>query len=252
MSQSTESTTESNPFTKPGFIIAAALVVALIAAAVVIFLLPKGQDTAQPAPGTAAPANSATASPTASAAAGKSICGLPASSETTLGSAPKSKWELVGRMATPTDPKTSGPGLTDESGFRSCFAHSPTGALYAAMNVAALGSSGAPDLEVKLADKLLVPGTGRDVAMRESSAGASSSGNGTTIQVQGFLIKSYTPSEASVDLAFKTDTGALGHSTLSMRWMDGDWKVKPDDDGVTFSNVSQLRDLSGFILWSGI
>ena len=54
MSQSTESTTESNPFTKPGFIIAAALVVALIAAAVVIFLLPKGQDTAQPAPGTTA------------------------------------------------------------------------------------------------------------------------------------------------------------------------------------------------------
>ncbi len=50
MSQSTESTTESNPFTKPGFIIAAALVVALIAAAVVIFLLPKGQDNAQPAP----------------------------------------------------------------------------------------------------------------------------------------------------------------------------------------------------------
>lgn len=252
MSQSTESTTESNPFTKPGFIIAAALVVALIAASVVIFLLPKGQDTAQPAPGTAAPANSATATPTASAAAGKSICGLSPSSETTLGSAPKSKWELVGRMATPTDPKTFGPGLTDESGFRSCFANSPTGALYAAMNVAALGSSGAPDLEVKLADKLLVPGTGRDVALRESSAGASSSGNGTTIQVQGFLIKSYTPSEASVDLAFKTDTGALGHSTLSMRWMDGDWKVKPTDDGVTFSNVSQLRDLSGFILWSGI
>ena len=56
MSQSTESTTESNPFTKPGFIIAAALVVALIAAAVVIFLLPKGQDTAQPAPALGGPA----------------------------------------------------------------------------------------------------------------------------------------------------------------------------------------------------
>ena len=77
MSQSTESTTESNPFTKPGFIIAAALVVALIAAAVVIFLLPKGQDTAQPAPGTAASGNSATASPSATADAGKSVCGLP-------------------------------------------------------------------------------------------------------------------------------------------------------------------------------
>jgi hypothetical protein len=34
--------------------------------------------------------------------------------------------------------------------------------------------------------------------------------------------------------------------------MDGDWKVKPADDGVTFSGVSQLSDLSGFILWSGV
>jgi hypothetical protein len=103
MSQSTESTTESNPFTKPGFIIAAALVVALIAAAVVIFLLPKGQDTAQPAPGTAASANPVAASPSATADAGKSVCGLPSSTETALGAAPKSEWELVGKMAAPTD-----------------------------------------------------------------------------------------------------------------------------------------------------
>ena len=96
MSQSTESTTESNPFTKPGFIIAAALVVALIAAAVVIFLLPKGQGNAQPAPSPTESGNSATASPSASAAAGKSVCGLPSSSETALGAAPKTKWELVG------------------------------------------------------------------------------------------------------------------------------------------------------------
>ena len=252
MSQSTESTTEGNPFTKPGFIIAAALVVALIAAAVIVFLLPKGQDNAQPAPGTAASANPATASPSATAVAGKSVCGLPSGTETALGTAPKSKWELIGKMAAPTDPKTFGPGMTDESGFRSCFSHSPTGALYAAMNAAALGSSGAAELEMKLADKLLVPGAGRDAAMRETKAGTSSSGNNTTIQVQGFLIKSYTAAEATVDLAFKTDTGALGHSTLSMRWMDGDWKVKPTDDGVTFSNVSQLRDLSGFIPWAGI
>lgn len=251
MSQSTESTTESNPFTKPGFIIAAALVVALIAAAVVIFLLPKGQGNAQPAPAPSESGNSATASPSASTGVAKSVCGLPTSSETTLGTAPKSKWELVGRMATPTDPETFGPGVTDESGFRSCFAHTPTGALYAAMNVAALGSTGSPELATKLADKLLVPGPGRDAAMQDAST-VSSSGNNTTVQVRGFLIKSYTPSEANIDLAFETNNGALGHSTLSMRWIDGDWKVKPADDGVTFSSVAQLRDLSGFILWSGV
>ncbi|MBT1003969.1 hypothetical protein KIH31_15375 [Paenarthrobacter sp. DKR-5] len=253
MSQSTESTSESSPFTKPGFIIAAALVVVLIATTLVIFLLPKDRNNAQAAPGTAQSSTSAPmTSPGTAPAADESICGLPSSPDTALGTAPKTKWELVGRMATPTDPATFGPGVTDASGFRSCFAHSPTGALYAAMNVAALGSSGSRELEKKLADKLLVPGTGRDAALREINAGSSSAGNGTTIQVQGFLIKSYTDSEADVDLAFKTDTGALGHTTLSMRWMNGDWKVKPADDGVTFSSVSQLSDLSGFILWAGI
>ncbi|MBX7445980.1 MULTISPECIES: hypothetical protein [unclassified Arthrobacter] len=248
MSQSTESTTESDPFTRPGFIIAAALVVALVAAGIVIFLLPKGQSNAEPAPATS---STATARPSASSDGGKSICGLPSSSETSLGTAPTSKWELVGKMATPADPEV-GPGKTDTSGFRSCFAHSPTGSLYAAMNVAALGSSGNPDILKQVADKLLVPGSGRDAALKETASGTSSSGSSTTIQVKGFLLKSYTPSEASVDLAFATETGALGRTTFSMRWMDGDWKVKPSDDGATFGHISQVRDLSGFILWSGI
>lgn len=248
MSQSTESTTESNPFTRPGFIVAAALVVALIAAGIVIFLLPKGQSNAEPAP---ASSSTATGSPSASSDGGNSICGLPSSSQTSVGTAPTSRWELVGKMATPTDPEV-GPGKTDANGFRSCFAHSPTGALYAAMNVAALGSSGKPDILKQVADKLLVPGAGRDAAMKETASGTSSSGSSTTIQVKGFLLKSYTPSEASVDLAFATETGALGRTTFSMRWMDGDWKVKPSDDGATFGHISQIRDLSGFILWSGV
>ncbi|MEV7663595.1 hypothetical protein [Paenarthrobacter sp. NPDC089316] len=249
MSQSTESTTEANPFTKPGFLIAAALVVALIAAAVLIFLIPKGQGNAQPAP--TEPTSPAATSPSAPTEAGKSVCGLPAGTEKSLGTAPPSKWELVGRMATPTDPKTFGPGVTDESGFRSCFAQSPTGALYAAMNVAALGSTGSPELVSKLADKLLMPGTGRDTAMREAAAKPTSP-SATSIQVRGFLIKSYTPSESTVDLAFETSSGALAHLTLSMRWMEGDWKVMPADDGKTYNGPSQIRDLSGFILWSGV
>ncbi|RNL51832.1 hypothetical protein [Arthrobacter oryzae] len=250
MSQSTESTTESNPFTKPGFIIAAALVVALIAAAVVIFLLPKGDSNAQPAP--AASPESASAAPTKSAdAVGKSVCGLPSSTETALGTAPKSKWELVGKMAAPTDPKTFGPGVTDGDGFRSCFANSPTGALYAAANMIALGSSGTQD-EFKLAEKFLVPGPGRDAAIKAAKTRTSAAGSGETAQVSGFLIKSYSPTEADVDLAIKLPNGALAHSVLSLRWVAGDWKVKASDDGQIFNGVAQLSDLSGFILWSGV
>jgi len=245
MSQSTESTTESNPFTKPGFIIAAALVVALIAAAVVIFLLPKGQHTAQPAPGTAAPENSATASPTASAAAGKSVCGLPASSESSLGAAPETKWELVGTMAAPTDSKI-GPGKTDDQGIRSCFAHTPTGALYAAVNLWALGID--PSKERAIAEQLAAKGPGRDAGMKALPTSAPASA--VKIQIAGFNV-SYTADQAVVELAFKADTGALASVRTTLLWQDGDWKGVVADNGAPLEEPRQVRDLSGFIPWSG-
>ncbi len=248
MNQSPE-TTNSNPFTKPGFIIAAALVIALIAATIVIFLLPKNQDNAQPTP--AETSSTSVAIPSISTGTNESVCGLPSSSDTALGTAPKSNWELVGRMATPTDPATAGPGLTDNDGFRSCFANSPTGALYAASNVIALGSSPEQD-ELKLADRLLVPGPGRDAAMKSAGRLPSPTSSSDSAQIRGFLLKSYSASEADVDLAVELPNGALVHSVLSLRWVDGDWKVKAADDGQIFSSTSQLSDLSGFLLWSGV
>lgn len=257
MSQSPDSTTEPNPFTKPGFIISAALVLALIAAVVVIFLLPKGQDKAQSAQPPTAGSNSVSGTPSPSNSGDdnnvmrESVCGLPLTDELALGTAPTSNWELLDKMAVPTDPGTFGPGITEENGFRSCFANSPTGALYAAMNVVALGSSGSPELMMKMSDQLLVPGTGRDAAIKDTATAVESSGE-SSIQVRGFIIRSYTPSEADLDLVFETSEGALARVTMSLRWIDGDWKVKPADDGTPWSGMSQVSDLSGFLLWSGV
>lgn len=251
MSESTQSSTERSPFTKPGFIISAALVLALIAAVVVIFFLPKGDSTAQPAP--ASSADNVSAAPTKSAdAAGMSVCGLPSSTETALGAAPKSRWELVGKMAAPTDPKTLGPGQTDDSGFRSCFAHSPTGAVYSAVNLVALGSSKSREMNVKLADKLMTPGAGRDAAKQQATTLDPSTGSSDTVQVRGFLLKSYMPTEANVDLAFETAGGKLFHAVLPLKWIDGDWKVKVSDAGQLINDVAPLSDMSGYISWAGV
>jgi hypothetical protein len=245
MSQSTESTTESNPFTKPGFIIAAALVVALIAATIAIFLLPKGEGTAQPAPAPAESSDTSTRSPSASAAAGASVCGLSASSETALGAAPETKWELVGTMAAPTDPKI-GPGMTDDQGIRSCFAHTPTGALYAAVNLWALGSD--PSKERAIAEQLAVKGPGRDAGMKAPQTAAPASA--VKIQIAGFNV-SYTANQAVVELAFKANNGALASVRTTLLWQDGDWKGVVADDGAPLEEPRQVRDLSGFIPWSG-
>jgi hypothetical protein len=244
MSQSTESTTASNPFTKPGFIIAAALVVALIAATVIIFLLPKGQGNAQPDP---APAeSSSTAAAVASTStAGASSCGLPATSETALGTAPETKWELVGTMAAPTDPKV-GPGEIDDQGIRSCFAHTPTGALYAAVNLWALGSD--PSKEPAIAERLAAKGPGRDAGMKAPPTTAPAST--LKVQVAGFNV-SYTANQALVELAFKANNGGLASVRTTLLWQDGDWKGVVADSGKPLEEPRQIRDLSGFILWSG-
>lgn len=245
MSQSTESTTESNPFTKPGFIIAAAMVLALIAAAVVIFLLPKGQDNAQPAPAPAESGSTASASNSAPAAADKSVCGLPGTSETALGTAPKTKWELVGTMAAPTDPKI-GPGKTDDQGIRSCFAPTPTGSLYAAVNLWALGSD--PSKERAIAEQLAAKGPGRDAGMKAPQTAVPAWS--VKIQIAGFNV-SYTANQAVVELAFKADNGALASVRTTLLWQDGDWKGVVADDGSPLEEPRQVRDLSGFIPWSG-
>lgn len=246
MSQSTESTTKANPFTKPGFIISAALVAALIAAAVMIFLLPKGQGNAQPAP--TASSNSATASPSASAASGKSICGLPASQETALGTAPKSKWELVGTMAVPTDPSKDGPGTVGKNGLRSCFAQSPTGALYATANIWAASFNGyAKQVYLELA----ADSPSRDKAVQAIKEGKDvSGGSSPKVQIAGFILHSYTPEAAVVELAIKSSDGGYGAFSTSLLWEDGDWKL--DIPAAGGGTVRQISDLSSFIPWAGV
>ena len=248
MSQSTESTTESNPFTKPGFIIAAALVVALIAATVIIFLLPKGQGNAQPAPAPTETNSSATVSPSASAGADKSVCGLPGSNETALGTAPQSKWELLGTMAVPTDPSTAGPGTVGTDGLRSCFAKSPTGALYATANMWASSFNGyAKQLYLELS----ADSPSRDKAVQAIKEGKDVGGGASPkVQIAGFMIHSYTPEAAVVELAFKTADGGYGAISTSLLWEDGDWKldIPPAGGGA----VRQISDLSSFIPWAGV
>ncbi|MDE8670021.1 hypothetical protein PY310_15695 [Pseudarthrobacter sp. H3Y2-7] len=248
MSESTQNNTEQNPFTKPGFIISAALVVALIAAVIVIFLLPKGQGNAQPAPAPAESGSSAAASPSASAEAGESVCGLPSSKETALGTAPKSKWDLLGTMAVPTDPSTAGPGTVGKDGLRSCFAQSPTGALYATVNIWASSFNGYAK-QVYL--ELSADSPSRDKAVQAIKEGKDvSGGTSPKVQIAGFIIHSYTPETAVVELAIKSNDGGYGAFSTSVLWEDGDWKldIPPAGGGA----VRQISDLSSFIPWAGV
>jgi len=141
--------------------------------------------------------------------------------------------------------------LVDE-GLRTCFAHSPVGALYASVNVVATTTD--PALWERLVRKLAVEGQGRDRALEELDSESAAEVENTKIQVAGFSVTSYESSAAVINLAFQADSGdAAGFLQLpvSLRWADGDWKFTVADNGDPFTGLGQIPDLSSYVEWSG-
>jgi hypothetical protein len=151
-------------------------------------------------------------------------------------------------MAVPTDPSTAGPGTVGKDGLRSCFAQSPTGALYATVNIWASSFNGYAK-QVYL--ELSADSPSRDKAVQAIKEGKDvSGGTSPKVQIAGFIIHSYTPETAVVELAIKSNDGGYGAFSTSVLWEDGDWKldIPPAGGGA----VRQISDLSSFIPWAGV
>lgn len=243
-------------WTRPAFVGSAVLLLALLI--LVVWLLLRGDGT--PAdPGTAAtPGTTAapsagrdgtTPGPTATAAPARSVCGLEEEADSgTLTRAPTATWELVDTVAAPSV-EGQGPG-EDDDGLRTCYARTPTGALLAAANVAAMGSS--PELVGRMTKEMTAEGPGRDAALAYLEADAAPEiPGGVRYQIRGFRLLDYTGTEASVDLALGVEGGLTGSFVLDLRWEDGDWKVVLTDDGGLGSLPAPVPDLTGYTLWSG-
>lgn len=238
-----DQSTEQSPFAKKGFIFAA-IGVGVIALALIIAVVPMllGGGGKTPPP-TAAP----TASAPTVAGADKSVCGLSGfETESSLTSAPEVDWELVGTVAAPTNLEGSGPGVADGT-FRSCYAHTAEGALFAAVGYGAVSSDARNAERIY---ELLAAGPVRD----ELEANPSTDGPGSDrLQVAGFKINSYSSDEAVVDVAWAVTTqgGSLVSVPTVLKWEDGDWKVVINENGAPFP-PSPLQNLGGYIPWSGV
>jgi len=233
---------DQNPLTKPKFIISAVVVAIIVALGIILALVPRGGGTASPEPSTTSTSTSS-GEPTATSAA--SVCGLPSGDQAKPATTPAdTKWELVGKIAAPTSPTQFGPGKTEANGLRSCFAHSPTGALYAAANMTALSSAGKADLVYQ---QLAVPSPERDAVLKSSPTAAPSS---VTAQLAGFTFRSYEADRAVIDLAFKGANGTFVSIPVPLQWYEGDWKFVVPATGDT--GARQLSDLSGYVEWAGV
>jgi hypothetical protein len=236
---------EPSPWTRPWFMVSAAIVAVLVALGVLYVVLPS--PGAAPAPAQS-PAVTATSTAQAGQTGQESICGLPAGDQRYPSLNLPTRWELLGRVAVPTDSKGVGPGKVDGN-VRTCFQHSPTGALYASANI--VGTGLLPNGSALVLKNLAAKSPMRDQALATPSV-SETTDPPWSMQIAGFKVLSYTGDTARVSLGLKLTTQdgrtGFGAMTFGLRWEGADWKAVSEET----SNSSGLKDLSDFVPWTGV
>jgi hypothetical protein len=238
--------TDQNPFARPGFVLAALLVILLVVVGIVVAVSISGRDDNPNDPMEAIPAPTTTTAPDKSANVEPSTCGLPGEVLSgTLSIAPEAEWSFQGTTAYPTSSEY-GPGESSPVGVRSCFQHSPTGAVFAAANAVVQATDPATTREWLA--QFLADSPARNELLE---AATGSTDPGSRVQVSGFRLLTYDGKSASVDVAVR---GSSGGQTVNLSmvynlvWEAGDWKLWVDDVAAPI-NVATVPDLAGYISW---
>jgi len=249
MAEQRNSTSEQGsgtPFTRPGFVVAAVLVVVVVLLGVIAAVrIGRGDDVAPPptAPMTAVatpPATDVPADPSAS------LCDLAgAAGKETLAAAPTVAWEYQGTTAYPTSPQF-GPGRSAPEGYRFCFQHTPEGAAVMAANALAQGSD--PEVGARWAAYALGEGRFRDQLLTE--IGTVTGAPDTRIKIAGVRILNYDATTARVDLATRVSSqnqNLVLSAVYELVWQAGDWKISADVQRPL--DTATIPDLSGYLPW---
>jgi len=237
-----------SPFASLSFVISAGMV-GLVALLAIVVTVTGGRSSVGTArvPAGAAPGSHGVrpASGAVPVAIRDSTCGLPAGSQAVPTTAPAAaSWVLVGSMAVPSSPRTVGPGRSVD-GFRECFAHSPTGALFALVNFWAAGTAfGASDVYAHLAAD--TPSQAQ--AVRFSAGDHSRLSDSGQVQLAAFEFNSYSPSDADISVVLQSSDGNLVTVACTMLWEAGDWRYEIPPSGAPAAGV--IQSLDGYVPWS--
>ncbi|PPF83296.1 hypothetical protein C5E07_11425 [Pseudoclavibacter sp. RFBJ3] len=246
----------SSPFTRPGFIVAAIIVAIVATLGITLAVVgalnsssgaetaPQASSSGGPSSAPAAPAETAEVTPETG-----SICGLPGEVLTgSVSTAPEAEWAFDGTLGYPKS-ATYGPGQTNANGVRSCFQHSPEGAVFAAANAVAQGSNSAT--VGSFLEYFLAEGPNRD-AVLASGPGNTGGGSGVRVDIEGFRVLSYTGDTARIDIAAQGSTNGQVvnvSSVYDLVWEGGDWKLNVVDPNAPI-DVATIPDLAGYVAWS--
>ncbi|TDD29900.1 hypothetical protein E1218_02855 [Kribbella turkmenica] len=177
-------------------------------------------------------------------------CSLPAGDQAVPTKAPRADgWDVSRHVVVPRS-SIFGPAVTDPDGFRRCFAHSPTGAVYAAYNTIAAVND--PRQAIKTVRKLMVPGPDTEALIRELESENDVPGSASTAQIAGFSVLDSRPDRVTVMLALPVESAYMS-ATFTLVWHNDDWRLRPPSPGQPVgAPFAQHRDLSDFTRWSGI
>ncbi|HET6295340.1 MAG TPA: hypothetical protein VFG33_18285 [Kribbella sp.] len=253
-----------------GFI-ASAIVVGAVVVCVVVWLVAGGggnNPTAQPpaSPDTVEPTEQPTSQPTGPPATPGEPTTRPTPPPVNTGTGgcknktpdlripraapPAVSWQFETDMLIPLQAQ-GGPASTDATGLRSCFAHSPTGAVLAAM--VTLGQIRNPDLTESVLRSRIAPGVGRTRALSEVRSSPTPRNSGETSQFTGFKVIDYLPDRAIVSIAVRLDAQKVASLPVTLLWSGGDWKLVLQPDGSFNGEVAPdvLQSLEGYVRFGG-
>jgi hypothetical protein len=149
-------------------------------------------------------------------------------------------WQAVGSMSVPQS-SALGPQRT-RRGINICFAHNPSGALLAAMNLLGEGSTNISEREVFDQLAINVPSAVTTTpAYQDFQSG---------VQIAGYKYDSYTSTSALLDVALRHSQGGLSAVQMPMRWTGNDWKYVFPPDGPVSSTLNGAQVEPPYVAWS--
>lgn len=162
-------------------------------------------------------------------------------------------WQIFQGVAVPNS-QAAGPSRIRGPVFAG-YAHTPTGALLAAVQVSTRSILTPGGGWRMVAEQQLVPGAGRDHFISAEASGGTAplpSVGGQPGQIAGFKFVHYASSAAVIQLVTRFSDATLQVTTVTVEWANNDWKLAVQPDGGLSPNAQAIPNLSGFVPWSGV
>lgn len=227
--------------------VGSAIVVGILVVIGVFVLIPKGGTNTAGGGG----GGTSTTAPKPSATSHGSGCDVPAGSQAIPKAAPSDvKWAAAYGNSWPTS-EAAGPTVV-KGQVGTCFAHSPTGAAFAAVNILQTSRVLDNDQVKKVLRTQYVQNQGLNATetVAQQKLFPVAPADRAWGREIGFNVQSYTPERATITLVENyPQRGQLTGNNVTVVWQDGDWKIELQPDGQTSTTGDFQVTQGSYVSW---